>query len=80
MIMEEANKVMDWERTMEIARREALQHAADVHGHGGATSAEAAQERSALVEAMMSQKATIMLLSTVSMQRFCCRYLGIKQP
>lgn len=67
MIMEEANKVMDWERTMDIARREALQHAADAHGHGGATAAEAAQERSALVEAMMSQKATIMLLSTVSM-------------
>lgn len=66
MIMEEANKVVTWERTADIARREALQYAADVHGHSRAAAAAAALERGALVEAMMSQKATIMLLSTVS--------------
>lgn len=58
--------MVEWERTTELARREAMQHAADVHGHGGASAAEAAKERSELVQAMMSQKANIMLLSTVS--------------
>lgn len=66
MILEEVNKVIDWERTTELARREAMQHAADVHGHGGASAAEAARERSELVQAMMSQKASLVVLSTVS--------------
>lgn len=65
MIMDEAAKVVEWERAADMARREALLHASDVHGHGGASAVDAAQERGALVDAMMSQKATIMLLSTV---------------
>lgn len=67
MIIDEANKVVEWERGTELARREALQHAADVHGQGGASAAEAAKERGALVQAMMGQKANIMLLSTVGL-------------
>lgn len=70
MIIEEANKVVEWERTAELARREALQHVADVHGHGGASAAEGAMERNELVKAMMSQKGNIVLLSTV---RLCTR-------
>lgn len=77
--MEEDNKVLNWERTADLAHREALQHASAVHGQGGEAAAAAAQERAALVEAMMSQKATIMLLSTVSVQaqwyRGCHRFL-----
>lgn len=76
MITEEASKVVEWERTADVARREALLHASDVHGHGGASAADAAQERGALVDAMMSQKATIMLLSTVSASRLALRMGG----
>lgn len=65
MIVEEANKVVQWEQTMDLARREAMQHAADMHGHGGAFAGGAQHERNELVQAMMSQKVNIMLLSTV---------------
>lgn len=65
MIVEEANKVVQWEQTMELARRDAMQHAADMHGHGGAFAPGTQQERNELVQAMMSQKVNIMLLSTV---------------
>lgn len=65
MIIEEANKVVQWEQTMELARREAMQHAADMHGHGGGHAVGAQHERNDLVQAMMSQKVDIMLLSTV---------------
>lgn len=68
MIIDEANKVVEWERAAELANREAMQHAADMHGQGGAKAAEAAKERAMLVQAMMSQKANIMLLSTVRME------------
>lgn len=68
MIIEEANKVVQWEQTMELARREAMQHAADMHGHGGGYAVGAQHERNDLVQAMMSQKVDIMLLSTVRAQ------------
>ena len=71
MIIEEANKVVEWQRTAELARREAIHHAADVHGHGGASAAEGARERSELVQAMLAQKGTIMLLSTVRVCVVC---------
>lgn len=64
--------MVEWERTAELARREAMQHAADVHGNGGASAAEGAMERSELVQAMMSQKGNIMLLSTVRVVCVLC--------
>lgn len=66
MIIDEANKVVQWEQTAELARREAMHHAADMHGQGGGFAPGSAKERSELVQSMMSQKVNIMLLSTVS--------------
>lgn len=57
--------MVQWEQTMELARREAMQHAGDMHGHGGGYAVGAQHERNDLVQAMMSQKVDIMLLSTV---------------
>lgn len=65
MIVEEANKVVQWEQTMELARREAMQHAADSHGQGTTFAVGTQQERNELVESMMSQKVNITLLGTV---------------
>ncbi|CAM9093699.1 unnamed protein product [Ectocarpus fasciculatus] len=64
MIIDEANKVVQWEQTAELARREAMHHAADMHGHGGGFAPGSAKERNELVQSMMSQKVNIMLLST----------------
>ncbi|CAB1116960.1 unnamed protein product [Ectocarpus sp. CCAP 1310/34] len=64
MIIDEANKVVQWEQTAELARREAMHHVADMHGHGGGFAPGSAKERNELVQSMMSQKVNIMLLST----------------
>lgn len=66
MILEEANKVVKWEQTADLSRREGMRAAAEVQGQGGVIAAEAAVERSDLVQDMMMQKANLMLLSTVS--------------
>ncbi|CAN0162171.1 unnamed protein product, partial [Hapterophycus canaliculatus] len=62
MIMDEANKVLQWEQTKELARREAINHAAEMHGHGGSFTAGASRERNELMQCLVAQKANIMLL------------------
>ncbi len=71
MILEEANKVVQWEQTLELARREAMQQAAEMRGHGGSFAAGAQHEKNELMQAMMSQKVDIMLLSTVRARAKC---------
>lgn len=75
--------MVQWEQTAELARTEALQHAADMHGHGGGYALGAQHERNELVQAMMSQKVDIMLLSTVRAEGigwFLTDFLAIVAP
>lgn len=76
MIVEEANKVVQWEQTMELARREAMQHAADSHGQGATFAAGTQHERNELVESMMLQKVNITLLGTVRVESCFGKLLG----
>lgn len=57
--------MVQWEKTLELARREGMQQAAEMRGHGGNFAAGAQHEKNELMHVMMSQKVDIMLLSTV---------------